>query len=485
MDEKFEQLRARVAAFAFDKPGTADLFTQRLARENGWSEGYAARVTEEYKRFAVLSVVAGHVVTPSDQVDQAWHLHMLYSQSYREFCGAALGRALDHGPSAGGIAEFRKHFELYRNTLKSYEAVFGEQPPLDVWPPPARRFAAGVWLRVNTRESWVVRKPCVPRWLWPLAPWGFSLLSGALWALALPTPLHLTGGKFLLLFVALVVAVYLLARRLRRPAPPTPEELALPEPELDGYDIAFLGGGRALTLNAAVAALVERGELNFQASTRRLTLGKPQRPDAHAFERAVQRAVAENSNGASLLELRPLASLFTSDIEARLIELKLTTARTSWWPLFATLAVPALGVLKIGIGVNLGRPVVLLLFACIASTVSFLIGFWPQAGLTGRGAALLESLRDRNVDVQLKGREGVVTDDQVPLAVGLYGLPLLAALGFSNLSPLFGPERNHRAGHSSGGCGGGGCSVDLGGGGGCGGGGCGGGCGGCGGCGGG
>ena len=62
-------------------PATAALpFAERLARENGWSRSHAERVVGEYKRFCFLAATAGHTVTPSDAVDQAWHLHLTYSR---------------------------------------------------------------------------------------------------------------------------------------------------------------------------------------------------------------------------------------------------------------------------------------------------------------------------------------------------------------------------------------------------------------------
>jgi hypothetical protein len=116
-------------------------FEQRLARENGWNEAKAARVVEEYKRFCFLAATAGHEVTPSDAVDQAWHLHLTYSRDYWErFCPEVLGRPLHHGPTAGGADDRARFFEQYAETLKSYERTFGEGAPDDLWPAAARRF---------------------------------------------------------------------------------------------------------------------------------------------------------------------------------------------------------------------------------------------------------------------------------------------------------------------------------------------------------
>ncbi|MCA9199582.1 MAG: hypothetical protein KDA87_18695, partial [Planctomycetales bacterium] len=84
-------------------------FAARLARENSWTHAYANRVVLEYKRFCILAVAAGHPVTPSEHVDQAWHLHLTYSRSYwQRFCPDALRMDLHHEPTAGGMAEGEK-----------------------------------------------------------------------------------------------------------------------------------------------------------------------------------------------------------------------------------------------------------------------------------------------------------------------------------------------------------------------------------------
>lgn len=115
-------------------------FADRLARENGWKPAFAARVIEEYKRFAFLAVTAGRELTPSDAVDQAWHLHLTYTRDYWErFCPQVLGTALHHGPTAGGAGERHRFFRQYAETLGAYEAAFGTPPPPDIWPSARRR----------------------------------------------------------------------------------------------------------------------------------------------------------------------------------------------------------------------------------------------------------------------------------------------------------------------------------------------------------
>jgi hypothetical protein len=154
-------LRQRIEGFVLDEPGVTLPFTSRLAREQGWSHVFAARVVREYKRFLCLACEAGHPVTPSEEVDQAWHLHLVYTQSYwKDLCEDVLGRELHHGPTRGGAAEGEKFVDWYGKTLESYGRLFGEAPPTDIWPSPAQRFGGPSTARwVDPAKFWIVPKP--------------------------------------------------------------------------------------------------------------------------------------------------------------------------------------------------------------------------------------------------------------------------------------------------------------------------------------
>jgi hypothetical protein len=130
-------LRARIEAFSPDEPGVALPFSARLARENGWTREHALAVTREYLRFVYLAMTAGHPVTPSRAVDEAWHLHLTCTRSYwEEMCGRVLGRPLHHDPTRGGAEEEAKFADWYARTLDSYRAALGEEPPVAIWPRP-------------------------------------------------------------------------------------------------------------------------------------------------------------------------------------------------------------------------------------------------------------------------------------------------------------------------------------------------------------
>ncbi len=149
-------------------PTTELSFSQRLARDNGWSRHYASRVIAEYKKFCYLAMTVGHSVTPSDEVDQAWHLHLLYTRSYWEdFCCRVLKRPFHHGPTRGGSDESAKYHDWYEATLVSYQSTFGSPPPADIWPGPESRFAkARTFRRIDTASCWLLPKPRLRLFTW-------------------------------------------------------------------------------------------------------------------------------------------------------------------------------------------------------------------------------------------------------------------------------------------------------------------------------
>ena len=161
MNTQQKELYQNIQKFSLDDADEVLSFNQRLAKDNGWTIEYTQRVINEYKKFAFLAMIAGHPVSPSSQVDQAWHLHLTYTHSYwDEFCGKILHKSLHHNPSSGGYGEQEKYRRWYNETLISYEKIFHELPPIDIWPPSNIRFAQNVqYQRMNTRGYWIIPKP--------------------------------------------------------------------------------------------------------------------------------------------------------------------------------------------------------------------------------------------------------------------------------------------------------------------------------------
>lgn len=222
MTPEARTLWERLRAFDFDRGPSDFTFRDRLARDQAWSRRYADRAIDEYRRFLLLSAVAGHPVTPSEAVDDAWHLHLTYTQSYwNDLCGTVLPAPLHHGPTRGGAAESTKFHGWYERTLASYRRLFDAEPPADIWPSAAERFGdARRFARVDTSAVWVVPKPA---W-WPPR----RMVLAVLVALTAGITSACTGETVVRLGVLVLASTACLAWigmwAVRRSSPRRPEE---------------------------------------------------------------------------------------------------------------------------------------------------------------------------------------------------------------------------------------------------------------------
>ena len=210
-----DELLLRLESFELDKPGASFPFSARLARDNGWSRGYARRVLREYLRFVWLAMRAGHPVTPSEQIDEAWHLHLCYTRSYwDDLCGGVLGKPLHHDPTEGGTAEDAKFTGWYARTLESYRLHFGEEPPADIWPPAMERFRPAPARKAGTRGT--IPTKAALRWSAGVAALAIlPVLAGC-------TPMMALGSEaasslvIAAAFLVMIVALAIVAARKQR-----------------------------------------------------------------------------------------------------------------------------------------------------------------------------------------------------------------------------------------------------------------------------
>lgn len=137
--EEHQWLWQQLRDFQFDNPDAPHPFSKRLAKRNGhnqWTHDFALLVIEEYRKFLFLLGAAGHMVTPSINVDEAWHLHLMYTYSYWEvLCQKIFKRPMHHFPGDGSDEDREKFAAIYERTLADYQRFFGE-PPANVWGKP-------------------------------------------------------------------------------------------------------------------------------------------------------------------------------------------------------------------------------------------------------------------------------------------------------------------------------------------------------------
>jgi uncharacterized protein (TIGR04222 family) len=252
VDATAAALLARIESFGFSEPADPLGFESRLADDQGWTLGYALAVAEEYRRFLVLTQVAGQPVSPSPDVDEAWHLHLTRTAHYEAFCTASFGRFLHHEPARAG--EGKRHRLMYRDTLAAYLHAFGARAPTTIWPGP------------GSHEK---PQPAAPAtWTVPaeLRPGHRLAIVAVLCAIALGLLLRNLGllaplqavPPFTFLGVALLVPAALGWLGLRGGAAPL---RAMRRDMLEPYEAAWLAGGVERMAMTAIVLLTERGIL--------------------------------------------------------------------------------------------------------------------------------------------------------------------------------------------------------------------------------
>lgn len=240
-------LYRRLEAFCLDGAQAQFPLSRRLGVQQHWSPGFTQRAIAEYKKFAFLATAAGHPVAPPPVVDQVWHAHLLYTESYwGEFCPQVLQQPLHHQPSQGGAAEVAKFDQWYRQTLTSYVHFFGT-PPADIWP---SQPSSTLDRSVDPRRHWIVPKPSLPtpvvshpvvadlsRWIrharttlteqarsFSLAPLlGLGMLALLLSSCDASQPWGMSGPDFLWLYGGLIAAAIPLNWGIRRILLRTPD----------------------------------------------------------------------------------------------------------------------------------------------------------------------------------------------------------------------------------------------------------------------
>jgi uncharacterized protein (TIGR04222 family) len=476
MSPETAEVVARIQASNLDDAEAQDPFSKRLARENGWPELHALRVIKEYKRFLALAMTCGPLASPSDAVDQAWHLHLQYSASYRRFCRDVLGQQLDHGPSSGGADQLAMYQRAYARTLECYAQLFGESPPTDIWPAPSERFGQGHAVRIARHEHWIIPKPgfvqVMERSLPPKlrGPRGVALVMLTALALTASLSADLSGSAYLFGYFALWITCLLAAFGARNWT--RGDEQGEP-PRLEPYELLQLASGSLGAVDGAVARLIAEGAVEFDQTRQLLRICGPLPATAAALECTVYADIRE-SNPPTVAGLRGRASSLTERAARRLEALALVATRYDF-AFWISLVAPAFAFARILSRLGTDKPVGYLVFWCIVGVV---IAYWVshRRGRTPRGDDVLARARAEHPS-QPDTQE--LPTDQIPVSLALFGvaavtLPLTAGwLGWVGSKP-------YSASISSGGCGSG-CGGGSCGGGGCGGGGCGGGCGGCGG----
>jgi len=438
-------------------------FESRLADEQGWTLGRAVVVADEYRRFLVLTQLSAEPVCPSDEVDQAWHLHITRTADYARFCAALPGGFLHHVPARAGADERERHRAMYAATLALYRRVFDRVPPPSAWPPVTQRFAAATPTAPAGRR--VGRAP-------GLAVLVIALIAGGLAGrVGLLAPLRVVPGPlFLLLAAAALVAI---GWRGLRGGDRTPRDADV----LDPYEAAWLVGGTRRVAASALATLVDRGALALRPGVdgesgtciRLAVAGEPPHPVERACLSAAAHGGALAFDAAFAAVEPPAAAIRRRLIAAGLAPDRATLAPERAQALVFAGALLALMVGRIVQGAAYGRPTGLLGFLAFVGGGLVLLLASRSGQTTARGAAVLRALerRMRGTRAAVPGRPaaghgGADVAWLLPMSLALFGGAAIAGdARFEHLERAMGRDVFARP-PSSGGDGGSGCSSGSG-----------------------
>ncbi len=436
------ELYKRIQAFALDRPDSQLSFSQRLAKDNGWSLGYTQRVIEEYKKFIFLAVAAGHPVTPSDQIDQVWHLHLTYTRLYwQEFCPKILQTTLHHEPTRGGSSEQLKFGSWYSKTLESYEQFFGHIPPIDIWPKPKDRFGRDLhFIRINSQQSWVLSKPNLTIFLKPqLRKIGIftflvflSLMITSCQIISqIPNPINFTGPEFLTFYIFLVVMGIALAAWLRFSLCLVSGNINQ-QPDLNTYEIAFLAGGNHRLIMAAITSLVKQGYVEVlkekspfgRTQDKLVVTGK-----IDAIADPVEKAVAQDilATDGAIKQVFQKSTGMKDSIRSRLEQLGLFLSdaqalKAQIYPSLIVVILLGIGLCKMAVGISRDKPVGLLLI-CIFGLLVLGARFFVKPQRSRYGEIIFKDLRNRLQHLKTANS----SDSELVLAVAFFGATVLMA----------------------------------------------------------
>ncbi|RYD59305.1 MAG: hypothetical protein EOP56_00115 [Sphingobacteriales bacterium] len=117
--------------FDLEGPVSEYGFSTRLSHEQNWTKAFTQKAILEYKKFMYLAGTSATMVSPSEIVDQVWHQHLIFSESYSRLC-SIIGKFIQHIPSTHNKDESEKFLLASQRTRNLYTQVFGELPD-EIW----------------------------------------------------------------------------------------------------------------------------------------------------------------------------------------------------------------------------------------------------------------------------------------------------------------------------------------------------------------
>ena len=186
----------KILEFDLDRPFSEYGFSTRLADENYWTKNFTAKAILEYKKFMYLAGTSDFMVSPSEIIDTVWHQHLIYTQSYNDFC-QIIGKNIQHIPSTHNKVDFEKFRQAKERTNRLYSETFGQQPK-EIWE------YSGMYESLELgKAKWKIRSFIL------IGIFAFVLLIIPFYSLLKPIYIQIENPSFIQGIIALTILVFL------------------------------------------------------------------------------------------------------------------------------------------------------------------------------------------------------------------------------------------------------------------------------------
>jgi uncharacterized protein (TIGR04222 family) len=275
-------------------------------------------------------------------------------------------------------------------------------------------------------------------------------------------PLELSGPSFLGLFIVLTVVATLGAMAMQRIISPLLSRAHAKPDDLTPIEIAYLADGRDGALRSGIATVGHRVRVLHRTKERTLRTDVPVTKDDGSFESRLHALMAEEPRDIGALRL--YAGPMLEQMKQRLVSVGLLESDANrkmlgMLPASLIALVVLLGVLKVAIGVQRDKPVMLLCILIALACVVALVFVDRAPNRTPAGSTLIDSLRNRHaaLEATARSRFSALTSSEVTLAVALFGLSILQGTPLAALALTISPPVAAADGSGSSSCGGGSC----------------------------
>lgn len=466
MLQTYQTLWNKLRHFTFDDGIATDSFAQKLATSQNWTPAFTERAISEYKKFLLLCCVSPTGAAPPRIVDEVWHLHLTYTQSYWiNLCRNLLGKDIHHYPSAGGTSEDKRHIQWYKDTLLLYGHIFGAPPPTDIWPPPGKKLP----LIKDPPFRWST-KMIVAFTAYLLFPFAFSAL-----AFQQPIPYHLNGPEFLAFFAIYVTCILLaLSRYLKYKREQVELNTIFWFPnDITAFQIAAYISGEHRAIQTGIVDLIERRLLTPEGEASFLIQQQYYIPDPDE-QNPLMIGFEKEKDGATVTYSHIQECWYDNDdfIHPSLLALKRYASRSRPLAIILTIALYLVCFIRIGQGSLHEKPIGFLIAELVCTVIATLLVY----ACFNRKLVLYDTIKElykekHDPDIQQSGlhisrfaTDGITAISSLSAAAFLTSVfAPFSAIGNRNgynsdgTSSGSGSSCGSSCGGSGGGCGGGGC----------------------------